>query len=88
MVSGWFVKTNQFARKIRKNKTIKNNQKRSAPNKANSLGQISATFICGECHKPHCSNLPVICGVGHHFFIQRIPNEQNKLLAHADASKR
>jgi hypothetical protein len=21
-------------------------------NKANPLGQISATFICGECHKP------------------------------------
>nr|VFK30199.1 MAG: hypothetical protein BECKMB1821G_GA0114241_10612 [Candidatus Kentron sp. MB]VFK34163.1 MAG: hypothetical protein BECKMB1821I_GA0114274_10632 [Candidatus Kentron sp. MB]VFK76734.1 MAG: hypothetical protein BECKMB1821H_GA0114242_107118 [Candidatus Kentron sp. MB] len=32
--------------------------------KANSLGQIFATFVCGEMTQAsRCSKLPVICGV-------------------------
>lgn len=35
-----------------------------APNKANSRGQISATFVCAmNSTNERCGNLPVICGV-------------------------
>lgn len=30
---------------------------RNAPNKANSLGQISATFVCGETERRPCVNV-------------------------------